>query len=92
MVAHGPHPVGGSGAHWDVSKATFRTDSVLKVALLTHAVAPGRLNPTSGGRPYACSAAYPGLMTSLMSASRSSKRRKADFIALTVNHCRSAQS
>ena len=36
-------------------------------------------------------AAYPGLITSLISASRSSKPRNADFIALTVNHCRSAQ-
>ena len=33
----------------------------------------------------------PGLITSLISASRSSKPMNADFIALTVNHCRSAQ-
>src|SRR5690606_10162430 len=35
------------------------------------------------------SPAYPGLMTSLIMASRSSKGMKADFIALTENHWRS---
>ena len=37
-------------------------------------------------------AAYPGLMTSLMSASRSSNGRNALFIALMVNHWKSAQA
>ena len=35
--------------------------------------------------------AYPGLMTSSMMASRSSKWMNADFIAFTVNRSRSAQ-
>ena len=34
---------------------------------------------------------YSGLMTSSISASRSSNGRNADFIALTVNHCSSSQ-
>ena len=36
-------------------------------------------------------AAYPGLITPLMRRSRSSNGRNADFIALTVSHCRSSQ-
>src|SRR5699024_10531121 len=36
--------------------------------------------------------AKPGLMMPLINAKRSSKGKNADFIALTVNHCRSSQS
>ena len=39
----------------------------------------------------AASAAYPGLITPSMIASRSSKGRNADFIALIVNHRRSSR-
>ncbi len=37
------------------------------------------------------SSAYPGLITSLIIRSRCSKCANADFIALTVNHCRSGR-
>src|SRR5205823_14341750 len=40
--------------------------------------------------PVQNSAAYPGLITSLISASRWSNGMNADFIAFTVSHCRSA--
>lgn len=45
-----------------------------------------------GGKSHSdFSAAYPGLMTSLIIASRSSKGMNADFIAFTVNHWNSSQ-
>lgn len=54
-----------------------------------------RIHRPSGGYgsrpPTYDSTAYPGLITSVMNASRSSNGRNDDFIALTVSHCRSAQ-
>ncbi|MGY3554395.1 hypothetical protein ACVWY6_002588 [Williamsia sp. R60] len=49
----------------------------------------GSKGPLEGVQPM--STAYPGLMTSSMMASRSSKWMNADFIAFTVNRSRSAQ-
>ena len=53
---------------------------------------PRRAGPKQSRVSQAARAAYPGLITSLISASRSSKPIKADFIALTVNQRRSSQS
>src|SRR5690606_38059837 len=53
---------------------------------------PGHLRPEDRGlhiRHLSC--AKPGLITPLIRASRSSNGMKADFIAFTVNHCRSSQ-
>ena len=55
-----------------------------------HGAAARALSPRRS-TAQASSAAYPGLITSLISASRSSKPMNADFMAFTVNHCRSAQ-
>ena len=51
----------------------------------------GRLGPAVGHR-HDMRAAYPGLITRSMISSRSSNGRNADFIALIVNHRRSARS
>ena len=47
--------------------------------------------PAAAGRHRRSRTAYAGLITSLMSASRSSNGRNAHFIALMVNHRRSAR-